>query len=89
MTEVIIVIYTYEAATDFANKLDYAGKFIFVKDDAYANIEKHDNWQITYYVVCYGDKLRRCGKKFADDMITADKVIIDGTRQDFKARRGR
>ena len=64
----VILINTYEAAVDFANKLDYAdknydaeqvirwlngaklnaGKFIFVKEDNYLNIEKHDNWDITY-----------------------------------------
>ena len=108
MTEVVILIYTYEAAVDFANKLDYtgknydaeqvirwldgaqvtAGKFIFVEDNSYANIEKHDNWQITFYIVYDGDNLRRCGRTFAQDMITAGKGDCNETRQDFKARRG-
>ena len=102
------MVNTYEAAVDFANKLDYAdknydveqvirwlngaklnaGKFIFVKEDNYLNIEKHDNWDITYYIVQDGDKLRRCGKKFADDMIAAGKGVYYGTTNEFKAWRG-
>ena len=109
MTEVVILIYTYEAAVDFADKLDYtgknydaeqvirwldgakpnAGKFVFVKEDDYLNIEKHDNWDITYYIVYDGDKLRRCGKKFADDMIAAGKGIPAGTTDEFYTWRGR
>lgn len=103
------MIYTYDAAVDFANTLDYtdknynaeqvtrwldgaqvnAGKFVFVSDDEYLNIEKHPNWQITYYIVYGDDKLRRCGRSFAQDMITAGKGDCNETRQDFKARPGR
>ena len=103
------MIYTYEAAVDFAKKLDYAdknydaeqvtrwldgaqltaGKFIFYEDNNYANIEKHDNWNPTFHILCDGDKLRRCGKKFAEDMITAGKGVHYGTTDEFKAWRGR
>ena len=108
MTEVVILIYTYEAAVDFADKLDYtgknydaeqvtrwldgaqvnAGKFVFVKDDAYTNIEKHPNWNPVFYILCDGDNLRRCGRKFAEEMIDAGKGVPGGTTDEFKARRG-
>ena len=66
-----------------------AGKFVFVKEDDYLNIEKHDNWDITYYIVYDGDKLRRCGKKFADDMIATGKGVYYGTTDEFYTWRGR
>ena len=100
------MIYTYDAAVDFANTLDYtgknydaeqvtrwldgaqlsAGKFIFVEEPANTNIYSGSN--ATFYIVYDGDKLRRCGRLFALDMIAAGKGVHDGTTDEFHTRRG-
>ena len=99
-----------EAATKFAESLDYAdknytaeqvirwldgaeisgaGKFIFYENNSYANIDKHPGWNPTFHILHDGNKIRRCGRMFAQDMIDADKGVHDGTTDEFHARRGR
>ena len=65
-----------------------AGKFTFYEDNNYANIEKHPNWNPTFHILHDGNKILRCGRMFALDMIAAGKGIHDGTTEEFKARRG-
>ena len=98
------MINTYEAAVDFANKLDYAGKnydaeqvirwldgaevkFIFVEEAAKTEVYSGSN--STFYIVCDGDNLRRCGRTFALDMIASGKGVHGGTTDEFHMRRGR
>lgn len=69
-------------------EINGAGKFIFYEESNYTNIEKHPNWNSTFYIVYDGDKIRRCGRLFAEDMIAADKGVHDGTTDEFHARRG-
>lgn len=63
-----------------------AGKFIFVEEAA--STEKYPGSNPVFYIV-YGDnKLRRCGRLFAEDMIIAGKGVHDGTTKEFHTRRG-
>ena len=63
-----------------------AGKFIFVEEASKTAVYSGSN--STFYIVYDGDKLRRCGKLFAEDMIAADNGIHDGTTDEFHTRRG-
>lgn len=64
-----------------------AGKFIFVEEAA--KTEKYPGSKLTFYIIYDGDKMRRCGKLFAEDMIAVGKGVYDGTSEEFHARRGR
>ncbi|MBR1647559.1 MAG: hypothetical protein IJ685_12400 [Selenomonadaceae bacterium] len=68
-------------------EINGAGKFIFVEEDAKTAV--YSGSKSTFYIVYDGDKLRRCGRMFAQDMIAADKGVHDGTTNEFHTRRGR
>ena len=63
-----------------------AGKFIFVEEAP--DTEKYPGSHPIFYIVRYGNKLRRCGRLFAEDMMAAGKGVHDGTTSEFHARRG-
>lgn len=51
------------------------GKYIFVEDAVYKNIEKHEGWRPTYSAVKNG-KLSRIGKNFGDALIRRGDAVI-------------
>ena len=63
-----------------------AGKFIFVEEAA--DTEKFPGSNPVFYIVRGGNKLRRCGRLFAKDMMVAGKGVHAGTTEEFHARRG-
>ncbi len=63
-----------------------AGKFIFAEEAA--SIEKYPGSNPVFYIVYDGNKLRRCGRSFAEDIMVAGKGVHDGTTDEFHARRG-
>ena len=67
-------------------EINGAGKFLFVEEAA--NTAVYSGSNSTFYIVYDGDKLRRCGRQFAQDMIAADKGVHDGTTDEFHTRRG-
>lgn len=67
-------------------QVNNAGKFIFVEEAP--NIEKYPGSNSVFYIVYDADKLRRCGRLFAYDVIAAGKGIHDGTTDEFHTRRG-
>ena len=67
-------------------EINGAGKFIFVEE--VASTEKFPGSHPVFYIVYDVNKLRRCGKLFAEDMMAAGKGVHDGTTDEFHARRG-
>lgn len=51
------------------------GKYIFVEDAVYKNIEKHEGWRPTYSAVKNG-KLSRVGKNFGDALVKQGNAVI-------------
>ena len=60
------------------------GKYIFVEDATYKNIEKHEKWRPTLQAV-KGNKLCRIGRNFGDALIERGEAIIAKGIGEYKA----